>query len=241
MEEQAFLYDSTITAPLSNPPLWPYTMYFRMPHRCHGNLQSCPTRSHAVWEMVMNELDRREDPNIDEDIPGCAMVDSCSNILTGKFIMKCLILSCMSKKWKILGDQFYAFLNHNFERHYDSNRAPLGLYFHAAWLKNNPEFLDAFLYWIDEILANHNDVYFVTMTQVIQWMQNPKTAGEIKNFEPWREKCAIEQNAKPACWVPNSCKLTTKEVPGELVNLQTCVRCPNHYPWLNDPTGDGFF
>lgn len=84
MEEQAFLYDSTITAPLSNPPLWPYTMYFRMPHRCHGNLQSCPTRSHAVWEMVMNELDRREDPNLDEDIPGCAMVDSCSNILTGE-------------------------------------------------------------------------------------------------------------------------------------------------------------
>lgn len=33
MEEQAFLYDSSITAPLSNPPLWPYTMYFRMPHR----------------------------------------------------------------------------------------------------------------------------------------------------------------------------------------------------------------
>lgn len=85
MEEQAFLYDSTITAPLSNPPLWPYTMYFRMPHRCHGNLQTCPTRSHAVWEMVMNELDRREDPTTDESIPGCAMVDSCSNILTGEF------------------------------------------------------------------------------------------------------------------------------------------------------------
>jgi len=33
MEEQAFLYDSSITAPLSNPPLWPYTMYFRMPHK----------------------------------------------------------------------------------------------------------------------------------------------------------------------------------------------------------------
>ena len=45
MEEQAFLYDSTITAALNNPPLWPYTMYFRMPHRCHGNLQKCPTRS----------------------------------------------------------------------------------------------------------------------------------------------------------------------------------------------------
>lgn len=106
MEEQAFLYDSTITAPLSNPPLWPYTMYFKMPHRCHGNLQSCPTRSHAVWEMVMNELDRREDPQNDEYLPGCAMVDSCSNILSG--------------------EQFYNFLNHNFDRHYEQNRAPLG-------------------------------------------------------------------------------------------------------------------
>merc|ERR1712203_1136049 len=82
-----------------------------MPHRCHGNLQNCPTRSHAVWEMVMNELDRREDPTVDEDLPGCAMVDSCSNILSG--------------------DQFYNFLTHNFYRHFDQNRAPLGLFFHA--------------------------------------------------------------------------------------------------------------
>lgn len=247
MEEQAFLYDSTITAALNNPPLWPYTMYFRMPHRCHGNLQHCPTRwaliwivknswtirndscskyswinvrrSHAVWEMVMNELDRREDPQNDEYLPGCAMVDSCSNILTG--------------------DQFYNFLNHNFDRHYEQNRAPLGLYFHAAWLKNNPEFLDAFLYWIDEILQSHNDVFFVTMTQVIQWIQNPRTVTESKNFEPWREKCSVE--GPPACWVPHTCKLTSKEVPGETINLQTCVRCPNNYPWVNDPTGDGFF
>merc|ERR1712228_998585 len=100
MEEQAFLYDSSITAPLRNPPLWPYTMYFRMPHRCHGNLQNCPTRSHAVWETVMNELDRREDPTIDEDL--------------------------------------------------------------AAWLKNNPEYLDAFLYWVDEVLESHPEAYFIT-------------------------------------------------------------------------------
>merc|ERR1711884_800508 len=158
MEEQAFLYDSSITAPLQNPPLWPYTMYFRMPHRCHGDLQKCPTRSHAVWEMVMNELDRREDPTVDEDLPGCAMVDSCSNILTG--------------------DQFYNFLTHNFYRHFDQNRAPLGLFFHSSWLKNNPEFLDAFLYWIDEVLDKHKDTYFITMTQVVQWIQEPVTADK---------------------------------------------------------------
>merc|ERR1712038_2089412 len=209
MEEQAFLYDSSITAPLQNPPLWPYTMYFRMPHRCHGDLQRCPTRSHAVWELVMNELDRREDPKIEEVLPGCAMVDSCNNIKDG--------------------EQFYRFLNHNFYRHYDQNRAPLGLFFHAAWLNNNLDILDAFLFWVDETLKQHNDVYFVTMTQVIQWIQNPKNSDGALNFEP-----------RPACIAPNRCKLSTKELPGEALHLHTCVRCSNNYPWLNDPTGDGF-
>lgn len=74
------------------------------------------------------------------------MVDSCSNILSG--------------------DQFYNFLNYNFDRHYLTNRAPFGLYYHAAWLKNNAEYFDALLYWLDEILTQHKDVYFVTMTQV---------------------------------------------------------------------------
>merc|ERR1719206_345019 len=59
------------------------------------------------------------------------MIDSCSNIING--------------------DQFYNFLTHNFYRHFDQNRAPLGLFFHAAWLKNNPEYLDAFLYRVDEV------------------------------------------------------------------------------------------
>jgi len=220
MEEQGFLYDSSITAPLQNPPLWPYTMYFKMPHRCHGNLQSCPTRSHAVWEMVMNELDRREDPTIDEDLPGCAMLDSCSNILTG--------------------DQFYNFLTHNFYRHFDQNRAPLGLFFHSSWLKNNPEFLDAFLYWIDEVLANHPEVYFITQTQVIQWIQDPVTKESAKNFLPWQEKCS--PGPRTECLVPNSCKLANdKELAGEQFLMYTCQRCPNQYPWLNDPLGEGIF
>ena len=168
--------------------------------------------------MVMNELDRREDPTIDEDLPGCAMIDSCSNILTG--------------------DQFYNFLTHNFYRHFDQNRAPLGLFYHAAWLKNNPEFLDAFLYWVDEVIENHPEVYFVTMTQVIQWIQNPVSIDSAKNYAPWQEKCS--PGPRTDCLVPNSCKLSTDELPGEALRMHTCVRCPNKYPWLNDPTGDGF-
>jgi hypothetical protein len=83
MADQFFVYDASITAPLGRVPIWPYTLYFRMPHKCHGNAQNCPSRSHPVWEMVMNELDRRDDPTFDESLPGCHMVSSCSNIQTG--------------------------------------------------------------------------------------------------------------------------------------------------------------
>jgi hypothetical protein len=216
MEEQAFLYDSSITAPLQDVPFWPYSMFFKMPHRCHGDLQNCPTRSSGVWEMVMNELDRREDPTTDEIVSGCSMIDACSNILDG--------------------DQFYNFLIHNFYRHFDQNRAPLNLAFHAAWLKNNPEFLDAFLYWIDGIQEAHPDeVYFTTMTQVIQWMQEPVEMKEAATFGPWLEKCAPEIKSSSPPKVHN-CKLFTEQLAGEFL-MPTSQRCPNFFPWIADPTG----
>uniref|UniRef100_T1IYW5 Chitin-binding type-2 domain-containing protein n=1 Tax=Strigamia maritima TaxID=126957 RepID=T1IYW5_STRMM len=217
MEEQGFLYDSSITAPLSNPPLWPYTLYFRMPHKCHGNSHNCPSRSHAVWEMVMNEMDRRDDPNFDEDLPGCAMVDSCSNINTA--------------------EQFANFLRHNFNRHYNTNKAPFGLYFHASWLKSNKNFRQVFIDWIDEVLQQRSDVYFVTMTQVIQWMQTPVESAAAKDFPGWKEECDIK--GTPYCSLPNACPVNTKELPGETIRLHTCMQCPDNYPWLEDPTGDG--
>merc|ERR1719513_394048 len=69
MADQFFVYDASITAPLSRVPIWPYTLYYRMPHKCHGNAQNCPSRSHPVWEMVINELDRRDGPTFDEALP----------------------------------------------------------------------------------------------------------------------------------------------------------------------------
>lgn len=37
MKEFGFLYDSSMTAPFSNPPIWPYTLDHKMPHKCIGN------------------------------------------------------------------------------------------------------------------------------------------------------------------------------------------------------------
>merc|ERR1712107_277459 len=186
MADQYFVYDASITAPLGRVPIWPYTLYYRMPHKCHGNAQNCPSRSHPVWEMVINELDRRDDPLSDEPLPGCQLVSSCSNIFDP--------------------DQFARMLRHNFERHLNSNRAPLGLHFNAVWLKNNKGF----------------------KKEVIKWMQNPTELTALRDFGEWKDKCDIK--GQPYCSLPNSCPLSTRELPGETLRLHTCMECPNNYP-----------
>ena len=85
------------------------------------------------------------------------MVDSCSNIQTG--------------------DQFARLLRHNLGRHMNTNRAPLGLHFHASWLKSKKEFKDELLKFIEEQLKR-NDVYFVTMQQVCIELALTESKGE---------------------------------------------------------------
>jgi len=218
MADQYFAYDSSITAPLSRVPIWPYTLQYRMPHKCHGNSGNCPSRSHPIWELPINELDRRDDPGFDETLTGCHLVSSCSNIYQK--------------------NQFRQLLNHNFERHYGTNRAPLSLSFDPSWLISNKGFTDTLDEWMTFVATTYNDVYFVTELQVIQWMQNPTGTVSLRDFEEWKDKCAVK--GQPLCSLPNPCPLTTRELPGETLRLHTCVECPNNYPWIQDPTGDGF-
>merc|ERR1712114_34621 len=129
-------------------------------------------------------------------------------------------------------------LQHNFERHYNSNKAPLSLSFDPSWLISNKGFTDVMDDWMDHVLQTYNDVYFVTELQVIQWIQNPTGTVSLRDFEEWEVKCAVK--GQPLCSLPNPCPLTTRELPGETLRLHTCVECPNNYPWIQDPTGDGF-
>jgi len=218
MADQFFVYDASIAAPLSRVPIWPYTLEYRMPHKCHGNGGNCPSRGHQVWELPINELDRRDDPDFDENLTGCHLVSSCSNIYHK--------------------DQFRRMLQHNFDRHYATNRAPLSLSFDASWLKINKGFLDVLDEWMDHVLLTFNDVYFVTEVQVIQWMQNPTSTQGLRDFQEWKEKCLVK--GQPLCSLPNPCPLGTRELPGETHRLHTCMECPKNYPWILDPTGDGF-
>lgn len=218
MADQFFAYDTSIVAPLSRVPVWPYTLHQLMPHKCHGNKRNCPSRSHEVWEIPINELDRTEDSEIDDPLTGCALVSSCSNIYND--------------------NQFLNFLRKNLDHHYTTNRAPLSLSLDASWLQANPNFAKTIGTWMDEVLAEFNDVYFVNHVQVIQWMQNPVPINALRDFEEWKTNC--NNKGQPLCSLPNPCPLTSRELPGETIRLHTCMECPNNYPWILDPTGDGF-
>jgi len=220
MEEQYFLYDSSISAPLSRVPIWPYSLDYRMPHKCHGNAQNCPSTAHKIWEMPINELDRRDDPTFDERLSGCHLVSSCSNIYDEV--------------------QFKRLLEHNLDRHYNSNKAPLSLSFDAAWLQLNKGFTAILSNFIRDTLETYSDVYFVTETQVIEWVRTPTEVATLRDFEPWKAEGKCDVKGQPACQIQNACPVGTRELPGEIIRLHTCMECPKYYPWILDPTGDGF-
>lgn len=71
---------------------------------------------------------------------GCAMVDSCPPYLSQE-------------------ELFEVFMT-NFYRHYNSNRAPLGLYFHSNWFKTKQN-RAAFRRFLDE-LVTRQDVWIVS-------------------------------------------------------------------------------
>lgn len=80
-------------------------------------------------------------------------------------------------------------------------RAPLGLYFHVNWF-NDRNKTKVLLNFIDNILAKHKDVYFVTMQQLIHWMRNPTKVTSLNSFVPW----ACEKRESP-CGIPKTCEV----------------------------------
>ena len=76
----------------------------------------------------------------------------------------------------------------NFQRHYVTNRAPFGLFYHAAWF-TQPHHRTGFEAFIDT-LVDMDDVWLVTTTQAIEFMRElpnfaKATPEQIRNFLPF--------------------------------------------------------
>lgn len=144
-----------------------------------------------------------------EDLRGgrCSMGDACSNPMDDEGVYQMLIK--------------------NFNRHYHTNRAPFGLFYHSAWF-NTIHHRRGFMRFLDEILK-HKDVYLTTNWQMIQWMRDPTPLKDLSGFKAW--KCEKKDDQSAPCYHPNVCNVRYQS--GSRF-MKTCQPCPNSYPWVGN-------
>ncbi|KAG1714207.1 hypothetical protein GQR58_001673 [Nymphon striatum] len=207
MAEFGFAYDSSVAVPRGRLPIWPYTLDYKLPHKCHS--KKCPSRSYpGVWEIPLNSL-----YSADEVGGTCYLADQCVF-------------------FPISEDLVFDWLMENFHRHYDNNRAPLGLNFHINWFNERVK-VNALNRFISTILEEYKDAYFVTAQQALSWVQTPEPIGKLQSFEPW--KCP---RRPAACSLPKSCALTFDEdIYGDVRYMPICNKCPAKYPWIGNYDG----
>ena len=92
-------------------------------------LRKCPSRSFpGVWELPLNQIVMEEF--------SCAMVINNLNmmLMVGKRRVM-IIFQVDSCPPYFSEEELTEMFMENFRRHYNTNRAPLGLYFHTLWFK----------------------------------------------------------------------------------------------------------
>ncbi|VDN07653.1 unnamed protein product [Thelazia callipaeda] len=159
MERANFLYDNTLLADPGEKgePYWPQTLNYRISWPCSDGY--CPKSSFpGIWEVPINVFYGSE---VNESTKRASMLRSVVNLnSTSTYI--------------------YDMLMDNFERAYYTNRAPYLLTLSADFLQLNgsKEAINAIESFLGTVLKER-DVYVVSISQLIEWMQNPKTLSEI--------------------------------------------------------------
>lgn len=79
------------------------------------------------------------------------------------------------------GSELLQMWQSNFLRHLNGNRAPFGVYIHAAWViqdNTRAETLKTFIRWV----ATQPGVVFATPSQVVAWMKSPVRLSQVQTF-----------------------------------------------------------
>jgi hypothetical protein len=80
-------------------------------------------------------------------------------------------------------EKFFQYLKHNLNRHLHSNHAPFVMAFDNYWI-NEPYTawrMEGFKLFLEHTLRHHsNDVYFVRMIDIINWMKQPVGLGQMR-------------------------------------------------------------
>ncbi|XP_077546062.1 uncharacterized protein LOC144158796 isoform X1 [Haemaphysalis longicornis] len=209
MLHKHFRYDSTLVHQRARGerPFYPYTMDFGFRRSC--NVWPCPEGSYpGLWVLPINVLFPK---HTDGDLP-CAMADACLPL-------------------PVTAEDTFEYFRSNFEEFYTTNRAPFPVFLHEAYLKH-PERKAGYLRFVDWLLQK-DDVYFVTATEVLRFMEDPEPLSAYA-----KRPCTGGNVRGPStCPRPTTCSYKNTPPGGERY-MRTCSRCPKNYPWVNNPLGN---
>lgn len=240
--------------------LYPYTLDYKSKQDCE--ILPCPSCSHpGLWVQPMLDLEDEwlggnpSDPNLGNP---CSMLDACTIIPHDQY-------------GEQDPEQVYHMLMKNFLRVYEGdtdefgefsegNRAPWGLYMHAAWFFGQDWHFQGYKKFIQEI-ASYNDTWIVPVSAGIAYMQERCSGSSCSNSDllalgkdggPFQCKDIEEQTGKydkdeHKCGAPRSCRFGNVTLPSDGVfgqerYMTICSSagsgrqdCPQDYPWLEEP------
>lgn len=202
--ENEFVFDSSMPVFENEPPYFPFTLDCKINNYCM--VDPCPNNSYpGIWEIPVVMW---------SDLSGsrCNTVDSCTDAQTAP--------------------EVYELLMSNFERHHSTNRAPFNMFLSAAWFAKDIN-ARAFRKFMDTVLKDNKDVYFVTTNQVVEWMKTPTPVSQIKSFKPWQ---CTDPPKTPPCLKPNICTPWFQKA-REIRPFKSCMPCPKNYPWVGNEAG----
>ncbi|KAH9364237.1 hypothetical protein HPB48_004501 [Haemaphysalis longicornis] len=203
-------YDSTLVHQRfrGERPVYPYTMDFGFRRTC--SVAPCPEGSYpGLWVVPLNVYFAKNE----EGAFSCAMADAC------------LPQPDTAK-------DTFEYLKSNFGEFYTTNRAPFPVFLHEAYLRH-PQRKAGYLKFVDWLLEK-DDVYLVTATEVLRFMEDPKPLSDYGKRACSRRN---EGGANTTCPRPTTCWYKNTPPGGERY-MRTCSQCPKNYPWVNNPLGN---
>jgi peptidoglycan/xylan/chitin deacetylase (PgdA/CDA1 family) len=211
--DEGLEYDcSRPTRNFLDPALWPYTAdYDQKFQDCQ--IEPCSNGSYpGFWIVPMVDY-------IGDNGEPCAMVDTCQPVPETR-------------------ETTLDLLKRNFLRHYNGNKAPFGVFTHAAWFQNGDdvppkERKEGYKQFLD-YLGTLDDVYIVSVAKAIEWIKTPTKLADLATFEPWLH----EQDLPSTCTQKYNCHFPADSTPFPSERyMYSCQACPRKYPWLGNPYG----
>ncbi|KAH9499631.1 hypothetical protein Btru_074314 [Bulinus truncatus] len=158
LKDYGFDYDSSLIvnrSSMDSPPSWPATLDYRWPFEC--NVGRCPVSNHSsFWEIPVHLI---------KDLSKkyeCQYIDSCTSSPKDK-----------DEAYQLMWDNYSPF---------HSTRTPFVFNLRSTWLT-----IDIHQQAFEKLMGMfiQEEVFVVTMSQLVDWMKNPTNLNDIDTFEPW--------------------------------------------------------